>query len=74
MRWDPRRKPNTAVYLGRRGKGQSDEYDHVLRSNTDGRSADLNQNEIDNYISGGAAGLDNESLITGGSPDYIMNT
>ena len=62
MAWDPRRKPNTAVYLGRRGPpGQSEDYETVLRANTEGRATDMNANEIDNYIAGGSAGIDTES-------------
>ena len=73
MTFDPRRKPNTAVYLGRRGQGQSEDYDNVLRANTEGRSTDLNAaQEIDNYITGGGVGYDTESYRTGGSPDYIQ--
>ena len=70
--WDPRKKPHTAVYLGRRGgKGQSDDYDNVLRSNTEGRSTELTQNEIDNYVKG-SAGVDAESYMTVNSPHPNM--
>ena len=68
--WDPRKKPHTAVYLGRRGAGSGD-YENVIRANTEGLATDFNHQEIDNYIAGGgAAGLDTESYRTGGSPDY----
>ena len=69
--WDPRRKPNTAVYLGRRGYVGSEDYENMIRGNTEGRSTESNQQEIDNYIAAGVAGLDTESYRTGGSPDYI---
>ena len=59
MTWDPRRKPNTAAYLGRRAPGSSEDYENVVRSQTEGRSTDLNANEIDTYVGGGGAGIEN---------------
>ena len=69
--WDPRKKPSTAVYLGgRHGRGAgSEDYENVIRANTEGRSTDFNPHEIDTYIAGGA-GLETESYRTAGSPDY----